>query len=258
MIAKLVRLVIWGLSSVVVLGTLLCAQPVRPAKGCSNATVHGKYGFVINGTINGNPITTVGQMVTNGSGNIAGMETVSNNGTISNDLQILGNYTINADCTGAAAITPQGGTKSNFDLVVISGGAEIDLVETDDGTVESGNAKAQGPKACSTSALKGPYGLQGAGTEVGVGPLVLGGQIVPHGDGTLDGTETILYVFNCSPDGQSPETPSNAGREAASRVPAWPHKSAPPAELSRPPARPPGCERSDRAVASPHVRQSLP
>jgi len=191
MISKPVRLVIWGLSSVVVLGTLLCAQPAAPAKGCSNATVHGRYGFAINGTINGNPITTVGQMATNGNGTIAGMETVSNNGAISNDLPILGEYTINPDCTGTAAITPQGGTKSTYNLTVISGGTEIDLVETDNGTVESGNAKAKGPKACSSSALKGAYGLQGSGTEVGFGPLVFGGQIVFHGDGTLDGTETI-------------------------------------------------------------------
>jgi hypothetical protein len=67
MISKLVRLAVLILSTVVVLGASLWAQAVHPA-ACSDASVHGKYGFTINGTVNGKPITAVGQIATNGNG----------------------------------------------------------------------------------------------------------------------------------------------------------------------------------------------
>jgi hypothetical protein len=66
MIFKLVRLAAFTLSSVVVLGAALWAQPVHPA-ACSNGSLTGSYGFAINGTANGNPITAVGQIKTDGT-----------------------------------------------------------------------------------------------------------------------------------------------------------------------------------------------
>jgi hypothetical protein len=190
MISKLVRLAVLILSGVVVLGASLWAQPVHPA-ACSDASVHGKYGFTINGTVNGHPITAVGQIATNGSGSIAGNETISDNGSVHNLLEVLGKYAIKSDCTGTMTIQAQGRSKQNFSITVISGGKQIDMVQTDTGTTNLGTAQAQASKSCSVAGVTGVYGLQGGGTEIGVGPSALAGQITLRGDGTVTGTATV-------------------------------------------------------------------
>jgi len=187
--SKLGCLAVFSLSNVL-LGTLLWAQPVRPV-ACSNASLTGRYGFAINGTTNGNPITAMGQIATNGNGTLAGNETISENGTVGNLLGVLGTYAIKSNCTGTMTIQAAGHSKQNFSLTVISGGQQIDMVQTDSGTTELGTAQAQGSSSCSSAGAKGVYGLQGAGTEIGVGPLALGGQITLRGDGTLTGIETV-------------------------------------------------------------------
>jgi hypothetical protein len=189
MISKLGRLAVFSLSSVL-LGPLLWAQPLRPA-ACSNGSLTGRYGFAINGTANGHPITAVGQIATDGNGTIAGNETISENGTVGNLLEVLGTYAIKSNCTGTMTIQAAGHSKQNFSVTVISDGQQIDMVQTDSGTTELGTAQAQGSASCSLAGAKGIYGLQGAGTEIGVGPLVLGGQVTLRGDGTLTGTETV-------------------------------------------------------------------
>jgi hypothetical protein len=188
MTSKLVRLSALSLSSL--LGTFLWAQPVRPA-ACSNGSLTGKYGFAINGTANGNPITAMGQIATNGNGTLSGLETISENGTVGNLLEVLGKYSIKSNCTGTMTIQAAGRSKQNFSVIIISDGQQIEMVQTDSGTTELGTAQAQGVKSCSLSGVKGIYGLQGVGTEIGVGPLALGGQITLRGDGTLSGTETV-------------------------------------------------------------------
>jgi hypothetical protein len=196
MISKLTRLATTTLSSLVLLiltlmtTATLWAQPALPAASCSITSLTGNYGFVVNGTSGGSPITTVGQISTNGNGTIAGFETTSLNGSITANVALLGTYQIKSDCTGTATITPAGGSPLNFSLAIIAGGKQIQLVETDNGTTASGNAYAQGVTTCSTAGVKGIYGLQGGGTEIGSGPLVYGGQITLLAGGTLKGSET--------------------------------------------------------------------
>jgi len=187
--SKLVRFAVLSLSTLA-LCTFLWAQPVRPV-ACSNGSLTGRYGFAINGTANGNPITAMGQIATNGNGTLAGNETISENGTVRNLLGVLGTYAIKPNCTGTMTIQAAGHSKQNFSVTVISGGQQIDMVQTDSGTIELGTAQAQGSASCSSAGAKGVYGLQGAGTEIGVGPLALGGQVTLRGDGTLTGTETV-------------------------------------------------------------------
>src|SRR6202166_3640301 len=169
MIYKLVRSVVLNLSSVVLLGTFLWAQPAHPA-ACSITTLHQRYGFAINGTSSGNPITAVGQIATDGNGTLAGNETISENGSVRNLLEVLGKYTINSNCTGTMTIQARGRSKQNFDITVISDGTQIDMIQNDSGTTILGTAQAQVSKSCSLAGVKGTYGLQGGGTEIGVGP----------------------------------------------------------------------------------------
>jgi hypothetical protein len=188
MTSKLVRLAVLNLSSVV-LATLLWVQPMH-AVACSNASLTGNYGFAINGTANGNPITAVGQFATDGNGTLDGIETISDNGAVGNLLAVLGTYAIKSNCTGTMTIQAQGRSKQNFNVTVISGGNGIDMIQNDSGTTELGTAQAQVSKSCSVAGSKGTYGLQGEGTEIGVGPLAFVGQITLRGNGTLNGTQT--------------------------------------------------------------------
>ena len=190
MISKLVRLAVLILSCALVLGASLWAQPARPA-ACSNGSLTGSYGFTINGTANGNPVTAMGQIKTNGNGTIAGLETISENGTVGDLLDVLGTYAIKSDCTGTMTIQAAGHSKQNFSVTLIANGKQIEMVQTDSGTTELGTAQAQGLKSCSLGEVKGVYALQGAGTEIGTGPLALGGQITLLQNGTLSGTETL-------------------------------------------------------------------
>ncbi len=187
MTSKLVRLAVLNLCSVM-LGTFLWVQPMQAA-ACSNASLTGNYGFAINGTANGNPITAVGQFATNGNGTLDGIETISDNGALGNRLEVLGTYAIKTNCTGTLTIQAQGRSKQNFNVTVIAGSKQIKMVQIDDGTTNLGTAQAQVSKSCSLAGVKGVYGLQGGGTEIGVGPLALGGQIDLRGDGTLSGTQ---------------------------------------------------------------------
>jgi len=65
------------------------------------------------------------------------------------------------------------------------------MIEIDTGTTQLGTAEAQSLNSCSAAGIKGLYNLQAAGEKVGVGPLVFGGGVSSHGDGTLDGTATV-------------------------------------------------------------------
>jgi hypothetical protein len=189
MISQTIRSAISKLCGLSLLAVLLCAAPLH-ATDCSVQSLTGFYGFVITGTHNANPIAIVGQMATNGTGSLSGLETVSENGAILDRLEVLGNYNINSNCTGTLTIRAQGLSPQNFDVTLISGGKAISMVETDPGTTETGTAEAEGPKACSSSRINGAYAIQATGVEMTTDPLALSGQINFHGDGTLDGTET--------------------------------------------------------------------
>jgi hypothetical protein len=141
-----------------------------PPAACSNGSLTGRYGFAINGTANGNPITAVGQIATNGNGTLAGNETISQNaryyrqssrgvGHILHQVQLYWHH----DHSGSGPL------ETEFQRTVISGGQQIDMVQTDSGTTELGTAQAQGSTSCSSAGAKGVYGLQGAGTEIGAG-----------------------------------------------------------------------------------------
>src|SRR5580692_12483355 len=112
--SKLVRFAVLSLSTLA-LGISLWAEPVRPA-ACSIGSLTGRYGFTINGTSSGNPITAVGQIATDGNGTLAGNETISENGSVRNLLEVLGKYTINSNCTGTMTIQARGRSKQNFDI----------------------------------------------------------------------------------------------------------------------------------------------
>src|SRR5262249_25517563 len=87
------------------------------ASTSSNATLHVNYGFVVTGSSAGNPIAAGGEIQFDGKGSVVGFETTSNNGTIGDELDFTGTYSLAASCNGSLAISPKSGSPSNFKLL---------------------------------------------------------------------------------------------------------------------------------------------
>jgi hypothetical protein len=70
-------------------------------RGCSNASVAGKWGFTANGTVVGiGPRDSLGIFTLDGAGNLVNAKATSSlNGSIT-DETFSGTYTVNPDCTG--------------------------------------------------------------------------------------------------------------------------------------------------------------
>lgn len=122
--------------------------PVAQAQsGCSVATVSGTYGFTASGFTSRNhsvqaaevPVAFSGLDTFDGAGNFSSTFTVATNGTISTGQTAAGTYTVNPDCTGSAAFTT-GGT---FNFVIVNGGAEAMVIQTDPGNTITYDVKKQ-------------------------------------------------------------------------------------------------------------------
>jgi hypothetical protein len=87
------------------------------------------------------PVSIVGRLTSDGSGNVSAIDTFSENGVIST-RKPTGSYTTNQNCTGTAQISYKG-TTYNFASVIVSAGKKLLLLETDAGTVISGKAIAE-------------------------------------------------------------------------------------------------------------------
>lgn len=109
-------------------GTVTCGLTGKKATFAANLT----------GTINGiGQAATVGQLTLDGKGNVSGSGTFSLAGTILSGT-ITGTYTEDANCTGTAQITTQGVGTGNFNFVIVNGGKEFLLIQTDNNTIVSG------------------------------------------------------------------------------------------------------------------------
>jgi len=120
---------------------------------CTNAGVAGGLAFEVTGTfLSGapatGPVAFIGELKlaanSSGEGEITGFIAGSEDGTILKFAQgsVTGSYTIAPDCTGTATITPKDGPEMNFSLVVVNGGKQILIIETDANTVVSGTLSA--------------------------------------------------------------------------------------------------------------------
>jgi hypothetical protein len=102
-----------------------------------NATLHGTYislhptGYIVGV----GPATANGTITFDGKGYSSNPFTASINGVIQRGT-VVGPYTVNPDCTGT--LSQSDGT--HYDFVVMPDGRRFSWIETDDGTVWSGEA----------------------------------------------------------------------------------------------------------------------
>ena len=149
-IARMTLVVVFA--AVFALGVVSRAQ----AQECSNATLHGSFGYTSVGTLVSlpdapvGPFAEVGRQTFDGNGKTQAAATVSADGMILT-ATIDGTYTVKPDCTGSMTLTvtfPDGiGTAVvHADFVIDEGGTEIRAIVTDQGAVESRIYKKQFPK----------------------------------------------------------------------------------------------------------------
>jgi hypothetical protein len=119
---------------------------IRLAGTCSVQSLIGPYAYVFVGSksahANGElqrAFSAVGLLVADGSGNISGTDTLSENGDITSGRQYTGTYTINPDCSGTATFSGLG----QMNLVLSNDNRHLDLIQTDPGTNVTGTARQQ-------------------------------------------------------------------------------------------------------------------
>jgi len=118
-------------------------------KECSNATLKGTFAHNASGFVTSPPpavpLASVSTITFDGNGALSETGIISLNGNIV-PATGTGTYTVNADCTGtfAVQIPPLGITGHTF-FVIDDSGNELQIIETDPGTVATAVARRQFP-----------------------------------------------------------------------------------------------------------------
>ena len=126
-----------------VFGMLMCSSCLA-AQTCSTESLKGAYGFSVKGT---NVVANVqfaitGRFESDGEGHFAGAGSESVSGSVFHTA-FQGTYEINADCTGSAILQFSNNVAAHLEFVLVDDAAEILIIDTDQGTIETGVAKKQ-------------------------------------------------------------------------------------------------------------------
>jgi hypothetical protein len=123
---------------------LVAAPKVQAESVCTSASFRGAFGYTFTGVtgVDALAFAAVGKWIADGQGNFSGVETASSGGEI---LQrtYTGTYRVNSDCTGSAISNDNFGKTVKCDFVIVSGGTEIQVIETDLDTAVVGSLKQQ-------------------------------------------------------------------------------------------------------------------
>ena len=111
---------------------------------CTLKSVKGAFGATFTGTITAvGPYAAVARIVCDGKGGCHAEGTQSINGAVVPLVDERATYTVNPDCTGSIAVDLVGGEHINFNFIIVNRGKEIRSIETDAGTVITGNLRQQ-------------------------------------------------------------------------------------------------------------------
>lgn len=111
---------------------MVAATAHADARGCSNASLRGGYGFHGMATIvpAGTPRGLLGVFTFNGNGYWSATLTLNDNGTVRR-VTDSGSYSVNADCTGT--LSPVAG--GTIEIVVADRGREFYQMRTDPSSI---------------------------------------------------------------------------------------------------------------------------
>ena len=132
------------LGGTVLILRLVTAPKVRAQDACTTASCQGAFGYTFTGLTGFNALAfaAVGRLLADGQGNVSGVETDSSNGEIF-QRSYTGTYQVNADCTGSEVSVDNFGKTVKCNFVIVSGGAEIRVIETDRNTAIVGCLRQQ-------------------------------------------------------------------------------------------------------------------
>ena len=113
---------------------------LESAETCSDASLHGTYGFSFQGVnlkadgTRASEFAGVGVETFDGHGAITSGHLMSVFGGQPSTPTFTGTYSVNADCTGTKTITING-QPSHYTLILVDHAREIETAETDAGTL---------------------------------------------------------------------------------------------------------------------------
>jgi hypothetical protein len=136
------------------------------------------------------PIAGAAWLSLDGNGNVSGYSSENMAGQW---LQgnLAGTYSVNTDCTYSLALTDSSGNTEHFGGVLVGQASSAIVLQTDAGSGISGTLKSV-RGICLTSDLSGTFGLQYAGTSIGLSnsPYSSVGVVSLDGQGNLSASET--------------------------------------------------------------------
>jgi hypothetical protein len=166
------------------------SNPITPpATGkFSNASLQGSYSFSMSGTdasaAPGAFIARVGSFIADGKGNImAGMEDLSDAGTVQTVQFTGGSYSIGANGKGTLTLNTLTGALGL--TIALNSASKGVMIQTDLNATSGGSFQLQTASAFSVTAVSGPYAFDVSGTDVNGAPVSVVGQITTNGSGAI-------------------------------------------------------------------------
>jgi hypothetical protein len=160
-----------------------------PDTPCSNATLNGTYGALIQGTASALPFAALDLVTANGKGHFEGTGTIAYNGVVTQNVPISAKYAIKPDCSGTVSFS----TGATQNLVISHSGDQVQFIRTDDGNAQvTGDAKRVGQHNCSNQSLHGALAATIEGSVSGL-PFAALDEVGAGGDGNLVGKGTVSY-----------------------------------------------------------------
>ena len=115
------------------------------SNGCSNKTVSGSYGAQLAGSAGTHSFAEIGVFTTDGKGNITGHDIIDLDGATTTRDPLTGTYQVYPDCTATVELDLPDKTTATFFGVVVLGGNEVELNNTNPGNVVTGFIKKINP-----------------------------------------------------------------------------------------------------------------
>lgn len=155
---------------------------------CTNETFKGLYGVELTGIAGGLfPTTFVFNFVVDGQGGIpSGAGTQGFPGLIVNNITLVGNYSVNPDCSGRLKVTSNDGDVGVENFVLLDGGNRFVLIDDIPGDILTGEGEriSKNPNTnCSTDLIRGTYAFSESGIENGTAQLAFVGKFDADGKG---------------------------------------------------------------------------
>jgi hypothetical protein len=151
--------------------TFILAQPaVVKAQSCTNATLNGTYGRLLQAFYLDHKAVPVGSarvgaetgIVTfDGQGNSSGSATGNADGYIYH-VTFTGKYSVNPDCTADVTINLAGRGTATGTYIIVDEGNEFEFLNLSDSAVEFGRFRKM-PQNCTNATLNGNYGYLAQG-----------------------------------------------------------------------------------------------